>query len=494
MLKIRRAVCKEVLHPRDSAAAAPLMRFLLTRTRGKSSVAGGRYTAARASLAREIALRVLMDAGAGHFAEHALSSRLDSESPAPEERAFATELVYGVLRWKKRLDAVLQRCVDRPGKKLDLLLREIFRIAFYQIFMLDGVPDHAIVDQAVTQARHHCGSHTAPFVNAVLRNALRKREDVDPLPQGDPDSLAVYYSHPPWLVRRWIDLFGPDVTRKILIHNNSRAPVEFRVNTVKATRETVVDLLGQAGVAPQSLPDAPDCLRVSGLRGPVRSLPGYQEGFFTVQARASQMIVGLLGIRPGDRILDACAAPGGKTAQLAGLGGKRCPIVAVDIDEIRVEETRWNLQRLGVHSVELRCGDASEPEFVSSLGLFDRILLDAPCSNLGVLRHNPEVKYRVEPEDVEKIAARQRKMLDATAACLKNGGILVYSVCTVTTEETVDVVRSFLDNHTGYTAIRINPAETAIPKFVHPGGFFSTFPPTDDNMVDGFFAARIGRQ
>ncbi len=449
--------------------------------------------AARASLAREIALRVLLDTEAGYFAEHALSIRLDSESPAPEERAFTTELVYGVLRWKKRLDAVLRRCADRPGKKLDSHLQEIFRIALYQIFMLDRVPDHAVVDQAVIQARLHCGSHTAPFVNAVLRNALRKREDVDPLPEADPDSLAMYYSHPLWLVRRWIDQFGPDVTRNILVHNNSRAPVDLRVNAVNATRETVVDLLGKAGVSTQRFSDMPNCLRVSGLRGPVRSLPGYQEGFFTVQARASQMIAGLLGVRPGERILDACAAPGGKTAQLAELAGLGCIIVAVDIDPVRLEETRKNLQRLGVNSVELRCGDVSEPQFVSGLGLFDRILLDAPCSNLGVLRHNPEVKYRVEPEDLERFEGRQHRMLKATSTCLKKGGTLVYSVCTVTTEETVDVVRNFLDDHPSYTAIRIDPAETA-PKFVHPSGFFSTFPPPDDDAVDGFFAARIRRQ
>ncbi len=391
------------------------------------------------------------------------------------------------------MDAVLRRCLDRPGKKLDPGLREVLRIALYQILALDRVPDHAAVDQAVIQARHHFGSHTAPFVNGVLRNALRKREAVDPLPSQDAGPLAEYYSHPLWLVVRWLEQFGPEVTRKILIHNNSRTPVDIRVNRMKATPETVEELLGREGVATETIPFVPNCLQVAALRGPVRSLPGYQEGFFAVQARASQMIAPLLSAEPGERILDACAAPGGKTAQLAEQMGNGGLIVAVDVDPIRLEDTRQNLQRLGVRSVELRCGDVSEPEFLSGLGLFDRILLDAPCSNVGVLRHNPEVKYRLGPNDPTKFAERQLRMLVAAAAGLKHGGTLVYSVCTITTEETSGVLSRFLNNTDGYTLIPIDLTDVPSSKFVDPHGFFSTFPPTDDDPLDGFFAARIRR-
>ena len=305
----------------------------------RPSATRGRHVAARASVAREVALHVLLDVSSGRFAEHVLSVHLDRANPLPEDRALATELVYGVLRWKNRLDAVLCRCLDRPGKKLDAGLREILRIALYQILLLDRVPDHAAVDQAVIQTRHHCGSHTAPFVNGVLRNALRKREAVDPLP-GDAGSLAVYYSHPLWLVTRWVKQFGPDATRKILIHNNSRAPVDIRVNKIRATPENVEQLVAREGAATRAVPLMPNCREVAALRGPVRALPGYEQGFFTVQARASQMIVPLLAAKPGERILDACAAPGGKTAQLADLMGNIGLIVAVDVDPIRLEDTR----------------------------------------------------------------------------------------------------------------------------------------------------------
>jgi 16S rRNA (cytosine967-C5)-methyltransferase len=168
-------------------------------------------------------------------------------------------------------------------------------------------------------------------------------------------------------------------------------------------------------------------------------------------------------------------------------------IVAVDVDPIRLEDTRQNLQRLGVRSVELRCGDVSDPEFVSSLGLFDRILLDAPCSNVGVLRHNPEVKYRLGPHDPTEFAERQFRMLEATAAALKHGGTLVYSVCTTTTEETSGVLSRFLNDRDGYSLVPVDPTDVPSSKFVDSRGFFSTFPPTDDDPLDGFFAARIQR-
>lgn len=454
----------------------------------------GRHPAARAGLAREVALNALLDVSSGRYAEHALSVHLDRANPLPEDRALATELVYGVLRWRKRLDGVLHRCLDRPRKKLDPSLLEILRIALYQLLLLDRIPDHAAVDQAVIQSRLHCGTHIAPFANGVLRNALRKRETVDPVPGTDASSLAEYYSHPLWLVTRWIDQLGPDLTRGILIHNNSRAPLDVRVNRIMATPERVEELLGRHDVATQSVANMPNCLQVSAPKGPVGSLPGYQEGLFTAQARASQMIAPLMRAGPGDRILDACAAPGGKTAQLADQMGNKGLIVAVDVDPIRLDETRQNLQRLGVRCVDARCGDVSDPEFVASLGAFDRILLDAPCSNLGVLRHNPEVKYRLGPEDPAKCAGRQLRMLMAASAGLKRGGTLVYSVCTITTEETSGVVSDFLSNRDGYTLIPLDPNEAPSSKFVDAHGFFSTFPPTDADPLDGFFAARIRRQ
>jgi 16S rRNA (cytosine967-C5)-methyltransferase len=466
----------------------------LNRKNENISKSGRQYARDRASLAREIALQVLLDARSGRFAEHVLSISLDNSNPLPEDRALATELVYGVLRWTKRLDSVLRHCLDRPEKKLDSGLREILRIALYQILLLDKVPDHAAVDQAVIQARHHCGRHAAPFVNGVLRNALRRSETVDPLPGTDAGSLAEYYSHPLWLVTRWVKQFGPDVTRKILIHNNSKAPIDIRVNRLKATPEKVEELLGQKGISAASSPLMPNCLHVAALRGPVRSLPGYREGLYAVQGRASQMIAPLLSARPGERILDACAAPGGKTAQLAEQIGNDGLIVAVDIDPVRLEDTRQNLERLGVRTEDLRCGDVGDPDFISGLGLFDRILLDAPCSNVGVLRHNPEVKYRLESHDPAKFAERQFRMLAAVSAGLKPGGTLVYSVCTTTTEETSGVVNEFLTGCDGYTLVSIDRSEVPSPKFIDPRGFFLTFRPTDDNPLDGFFAARIRRE
>jgi len=237
----------------------------------------------RATPAREVALDVLAAVRGGRFAEEALSMRLDAISPSPEDRALATELVYGVLRWRNRLDAAIARCSSAPGKKLHPHLREILRMAFYQVLMLDRIPHHAAVDQAVTQARTRFDPRTAGFANAVLRSALRNRERIDPPPGSDAASLSQYYSHPQWLVERWLDQFGPESARRVLGHNNSRSPLVLRVNTLKASPQLVVNLLESAGISVKPVHPFPSAFEVVGSGRPVRSLPGYEEGFFAVQ-------------------------------------------------------------------------------------------------------------------------------------------------------------------------------------------------------------------
>lgn len=445
----------------------------------------------RVSPSRTLALEVLDRVRAGQFAETALSAILQKEDPSPKDRALATELVYGVLRWRDRLDSIIAKCLARPDKKPDPRVWEILRIAAYQVFFLNRIPDHAAVDQAVTQARMGSGKHAGSFVNAVLRKALRERGVLDPPPGEDPDRLAVYYSHPGWLVHRWVNEYGPHRTKDILKHNNSRASLELRVNRLKADVAQVVDLLGSGNIEAQPVPHMPDALRISGPVGSVDSLPGFQEGLFLVQGLASQMIAPLLNPMPGERILDACAAPGGKTAHIAALTGDRAQIVALDVNPVRLKETARNLERLGVRSVELVQGDAADPDLLKRLGTFDRILLDAPCANLGVLRHNPEAKYRVVPETLAKLAETQAGLLRNSVRALKRTGTLVYSVCSCAEEETRRLVDSFLAESPDYAMDPISPEEVVSEYFLDARGFFATFPPIPELPLDGFFAARL---
>lgn len=440
---------------------------------------------------RTLALEVLDRVRAGHFAETALSTILQRDNPASRDRALATELVYGVLRWRDRLDSIIAKCLARPDKKPDPRIWEILRIAAYQVFFLDRIPDHAAVDQAVTQARTRSGKHAGSFVNAVLRKALRERAVLDPPPGDEPDRMAVYYSHPDWLVRRWVNEYGTRGTAGILKHNNSRSALELRVNRLKADVAEVVHLLDSRNIEVRAVPAMPDALQVSGPVGSVDSLPGFQEGLFLVQGLASQMIAPLLKPMPGERILDACAAPGGKTAHIAALTADRAQVVALDVNPVRLRETAQNLERLGVRSVELIQGDAADPDLLNKLGTFDKILLDAPCANLGVLRHNPEAKYRIAPETLAKMAESQAKLLQNTTSALKRSGTLVYSVCSCSEEETRSIVDSFLAKSPDYAMVPISPKEVIFENFLDARGFFATFPPIPELALDGFFAARI---
>jgi 16S rRNA (cytosine967-C5)-methyltransferase len=448
----------------------------------------------RSISARDLAVDILERVRSGRFVEHALSERLARDTLKKEERALATELVYGVVRWQRRLDAIIDRCTEASGKKIKPAVRDILRVALYQLILLERIPAHAAVNEAVGQARCRFAPGPAGFVNAVLRNALRNMSAVDPQVTDDPRSLAMHFSHPEWLVNRWVEEYGPEITRRVLLHNNSRAYVDLRVNTLKTTYEGLADILRRAGGIWRSSALVPTGMRVSALQGPVQSIPGYAEGFFAVQDLASQMIAPLLKPQPDHRILDACAAPGGKTAHLAALTQNRAHIVAVDSDEMRVEETRENLQRLGIQGVELGMGNAQDSEFVQSLGLFDRILLDAPCTGLGVLRHNPEAKYRLTEMDLAAFGARQLRLLTTVAQVLKIDGLLVYSVCTVSREETSEVVERFLAAHPHFSLDAIDPAELPLAALVGQRGHFSTFPPPVQEPMDGFFAARIRRE
>ena len=233
------------------------------------------------------------------------------------------------------------------------MVRDILRLAVYQLFLLERIPDYSAVDEAVSLARHRFGARTGGFVNALLRRAARERATLDPPPSDDVESLSIYYSHAHWLVERWHKELGSQAASRVLAHNNSPAPLVLRANAIKTTRDALAAACVSQGFHVEPVGVVPFGLRVRGARVPVSLLPGFGEGLFAVQATASQMIAPLLGVNPGERILDTCAAPGGKTAHIAALVNNHAEIVAVDTDTSRLTATGANLERLGVTCVEL---------------------------------------------------------------------------------------------------------------------------------------------
>jgi 16S rRNA (cytosine967-C5)-methyltransferase len=423
------------------------------------------------------------------YADILLDQALQIADLDERDRALLTELTYGTLRWLGTIDARLSRHLRRPLAQTDPLIRNLLRLTGYQLLYLDRIPDYAAVNEAVELAKRHGGERAAGFVNGVLRSLLRDARDDMTFANGTSvAALAVHYSHPEWLVQRWLEEFGPEQAQTLMLANNEKPPLTLRVNSLRSTRDELLDRFLRSGIHATATPLAPHgILLPSG--GAVDNLPGFAEGLFQVQGEASQLVSYLLAPLPGERILDACAAPGGKTTHIAELMQDSGELVALDISARGIEKIRQNMQRLGLKSMHVQRAHASEPFSDAIAGPYDRILVDAPCSGLGTLRAHPEIKWHREENDICRLSGLQAKILDRVAEYLKPGGILVYSTCTLTRDENEQNVEIFLAQHPEFElqhAARYLPQQA---RHMVQGKFFQALPQRDN--TDGFFAARL---
>ena len=398
--------------------------------------------------ARALAIEVLRRVDAEEaYADLSLGAALDRSRLDPRDRAFATDLVYGTLRWRGRIDHLIEARVPRGTGKLPAAARAVLRIGAYQILFSRSVPARAAVDETV-RAMHALNlPHLTGFANAVLRRLARERDElVYPDPRTDPVGYAAaFHAHPPWIVERLFDQLGEDEAMHFLEADNALPPLTLRVHRARATRAEFLARLSAAGIAASPGRYAPEAV-VLDARAPVVSLPGFEEGWFVVQDEASQLVGMLVGAEAGERALDLCAAPGGKVSQLAEAVGPAGEVLAVDVHAGRLSLVESLCARLGLTNVRTIACDARG---IGALGLgaFDRVLVDAPCTGLGVLRRNPDARWRVKPDAPARLAGLQREILAAAIGALRPGGVLVYSVCTFTPEETVAVVGDLLAGH-----------------------------------------------
>lgn len=369
------------------------------------------------------------------FSEIALDKIFTAHNPRPADRALATEITYGVLRWKLLLDFHLRRAADRPLEKIERQALIALRIGAYQLLMLDRVPAPAAVNESVSTAPPRARG----FVNAVLRNLASNREGLKD-PGQIPDQverISITQSHPRWMVEQWVGQIGEEAAAELCRANNLRPPLSLRVNTLRTGREALLRLLQREGVPATPGKWSPLAVTVE-TATPVTSLPGYHDGLFAIQDQASQLVPLVLAPRPGELIMDACAAPGTKSLEIMQLLGGQGRVVAVDIHKGRLKRMAAEARRLGLSNVTRVEADASAPIELPQRfrdRLFDRVLVDAPCTGLGTIRRSPEIKQRRKPEDVRSRAELQRKILDNVSRLLKPGGVLVYSTCTFTVEE-----------------------------------------------------------
>lgn len=456
--------------------------------------------------ARRAAWQVLQAVASGAYADAALERELQRTTLEPADRGLATELAYGAIRQRALLDAWLDAVGKVPARKQPPQLRWLLHLGLYQLLFSDRVPDSAAVSTTVELAKRGGLARLAPVANGMLRAVLRRREGLRGSGDGwgdghsgpaacsgpalepwqglelssDPaEALALRRSLPPWLAELLLAWLPADRAEAFALACNQAPPLDLRVNGLRARRDQVLVALQEAGVEAQPLDGLEAGIHLSGRSGDLRRLPGFVEGHWCVQDRAAQRIAALLAPEPGQWVLDACAAPGGKSTHLAELMRDQGRIWAVDRSDARLQRVRRNAERLGLSSIVTMAGEAQhlgerKPDW---LGRFDRILLDAPCSGLGTLARHADARWRITPEAIEELTALQRQLLEAALPLMAAQGRLVYATCTVHPAENGELIRAFLADH---------------PELQMLGNSQSW--PGDADGGDGFYAAVIERR
>ena len=411
------------------------------------------------------------------------------------DRALTAEIVTGTLRWQRTLDHLIEHFAKRSAARIDPEVVVILRLSLYQLLHLSRVPASAVVDDAVDLARAARKPSAAGFVNAVLRNVLRQRHRL-PLPARPDDGqdrarvlayLGMTHSHPEWLVARWLDRYGFEATERWVQFNNQAPSLTLRANTLRVLREEAARALAEDGIETEPTTHAPHGLTVV-TGNPLRRPP---EGLFFVQDEASQLVPLVVDPRRGHRVLDLCASPGGKTTAMAADMGDAGTIVACDVRNRRLALLNDTVHASGATCVRVLRVDSEGP--LPFAPVFDRVLVDAPCSGLGTIRRDPDIRWRRAEADLPALARGQIMLLARAAATVAPGGRLVYATCSSEPEENEGVVDAFLDEHAefGLLDLRDDGPETIAP-FVDTRGMMRTLPFA--HGLEAFYAAALVRK
>lgn len=441
--------------------------------------------------ARKIALTILEEMDdRGSFSTLSLNKKLNFEKASYADRRFVSQLVYGVLENKLLLDHVIQSYSNTKLSKMNHFILNDLRMGAYQIMFLDRIPHSAAVNEAVKLVKKKYPGLDR-FVNGVLRTISRNPKDFK-LPDKEREPLkylSVLYSHPEWLVDRWIQRFGIEFTELLLKGNNTSPELTIRVNGLKMTGAELVETLGNKGVKLEPGRVCGACYKVKESDRSPMELDAFERGLFTVQDEASAKAAEVLNPQPGDLVLDVCAAPGGKTLYMADLMKNEGQIIARDIYPHKLKLIDDNAKRLGIKNLKLQNRDALQLH-EDSVGMFDKVLVDAPCSGLGIIRRKPEIRYNKTAADIENLAEMQLKMLEISAQYLKKGGELVYSTCTIEPEENEQIVEAFMKTHDDFEYVDIRSKFES--ECVQSTPYVTLYPQISE--TDGFFICKFRRK
>lgn len=445
--------------------------------------------------ARTAAFHALLAVASGRSDLPAALAQSRQHLADERDRALTAEIVTGTLRWQRRLDHLIEHFAGRALTRLDREVVVVLRLSLYQILHLTRVPASAVVDDAVNLARAARKPSASGFVNAVLRNTLRQRARL-PLPPRPEDAgdraatlayLGITHSHPEWLVGRWLDRYGFEATEKWVQFNNETPPLTLRANTLRARRDDVARDLAEDDVETEPTRHAPHGLTVTSgnpLRQP-------REGLFFVQDEASQLVALTVAARPGERVLDLCASPGGKTTALAADMGDSGAIVACDVRPKRVALLKETVRASGATHIDVQQIDSGGAlPFTAG---FDRVLVDAPCSGLGTIRRDPDIRWRRAEAELAGLAAAQMELLTRAAGAVAPGGRLVYATCSSEPEENEQVVEAFLAAHPAFAPVDLRgDGNVFLDPFLGDRGMLRTLPFA--HRLEAFFAAALIRR
>ncbi|TAL67556.1 MAG: 16S rRNA (cytosine(967)-C(5))-methyltransferase RsmB [Bacteroidetes bacterium] len=419
------------------------------------------------------------------YLEKLLDNEIRNNNFNQMDKGLLTELVNGVIRWKWKLDWVLTGFYQGDYLKCLNIVKNALRVGLYQILFLEKIPVHAAVNESVEIVKKIQGDKTAGLVNAVLRNIARNIDNVR-FPEKAEDLqyyLSVVYSHPRWMVKRWLERFGEQEAEALLSANNRRPFIPIRINTLKATQENVLQYLNEKGISYFVSRFIPTSIILKSPRLDIRSLEIFRDGLITIQDTSAALAAKLANPTPGQKVLDMCAAPGGKSFLLAELMKNEGELISIDKYAAKMRFIEDGARRLGLNIIKATTADAETVELGEE---FDIVVTDVPCSGLGTISKKPDIKWKREREDLPVLQAMQRRILLNAVHHVKPGGAILYSTCTTEPEENTDNIKWLLEVFPNF---ELDPAEKYLPGEVCSNGFLQTYP--HKHYIDGAFAARL---
>jgi len=451
---------------------------------------------------REIVLKVLfkIDSKKGYI-NVILNELLEKNKASTRDAAFINEITYGVVRNRNRLDWTISQFSLKDFNKTPIWIKNILRMGVYQLLFLEKVPDYAVCNESVQLAKKYGNPNVAKFVNSILRNIIRNRENIY-WPDKDREPalyISMVYSHPYWIIERWLNRFGFKETIEICKANNKIPSLVIRANTLKISRSDLKKFLEKEDIAVKEGIFTEEALYLKGLPN-ITKFPAYQEGLFQIQDEASILVSHLVAPLPGEFIIDVCSAPGGKTTHLAQLMNNKGVILAFDTNKKRLSMVEENCKRLGINIVTTQLNDVTKlnKKYINKA---DKVLVDVPCSGLGVLRRKPDLKWQTfNLKRFQKLSKLQGEILSAAANYVKVGGRLIYSTCSTEPEENENVVNEFLDKNPNYELEDLKEFIKERKLKIYKSNqnkqkkFFQIYPGLSNLDLDGFFMAKMIRK